>query len=871
KTLTNIKLNDDKVNAQPVCVATTLAPGATTTCSAVYTVKQADIDAGGSVTNTVTASSNEAPAATDNLSIPVSQIPKIALIKKGKFNDVNSNGTADVGETISYNYTVENTGNINLYDVKVNEEAKYFSGTGILPVPIYDEGGSNIGGDSNIKDLFVGGIMKFKATYILTQSDIDKKTVINQAMVVSADLNKNPVNDLSDDDNREQNDPTITQLKQEPKLTIDKSTTAKGYSYLNEKISYILALENTGNVTLTNIVIVDQKTNFSKTIASLTPDSNQSFEVSYNIKETDINNGYLENTVSASYSFENIFYEVKSTVKIFAFKPPSAINDRITGIIPGKNAVIKILANDKLSDGSLPTENNSKVELIDPNTGLPTTNPNVLKVTGEGEWTYNSSTGELTFKPEIGFTTDPSPINYLLTEIFTGLKSSATVNLDYTEKPPLAENDGSTGNLPGDSATINILTNDKLSDDSPAKTAKVRIELIDPVTSNPTTTPNKLIIQGEGVWTYNPATGELNFNPEPNFTTNPKPISYLLIEISTELSDKATVTISYSSLEPGLKVNKTTNTQSYDSAGDVITYTITVKNTGNVIITDINVSDPLAGVNDIISKLDAGKEKVYDVSYIVKQTDINWGSVENTVTVEGKLAGGIVINSSAKATVNAVQNPFFVLEKTVDGIAGNLEISDNINFLIRITNTGNVTLSNIIVEDPLTGFLNNIAELNPGEWQIFNTSYVITSADLKNGKVSNTASAKGSFISGNNSQVEIVENETTVVVDVGKCELLIPQIFSPNDDGIQDFFRIQCIENYPDAKIEIYNRWGNLVYQKENYGNTTVWGNTDAWWDGYSNNNMRLGKEKLSSGTYFYILYYNDGSEPENGFIFLSR
>jgi gliding motility-associated-like protein/uncharacterized repeat protein (TIGR01451 family) len=245
--------------------------------------------------------------------------------------------------------------------------------------------------------------------------------------------------------------------------------------------------------------------------------------------------------------------------------------------------------------------------------------------------------------------------------------------------------------------------------------------------------------------------------------------------------------------------------------------------------------------------------------------------VENTVTAQGKTAGGKLVNSSDKVTINAIQTPLFVLEKTFDGTVSNLEISDNINFLIRITNTGNVSLTDITVEDPLTGFINNISVLNPGESQIFNTSYVITTTDFQTGKVSNTALATGSFISGNNQQVKIVENESTVVVKVGECELLIPQIFSPNDDGIQDFFRIQCIENYPDAKLEIYSRWGNLVYKKLNYGNTSIWGNTDAWWDGYSNNNMRLGQEKLSSGTYFYVLHFNNGSEPKNGFIFLSR
>ncbi|MFV0593763.1 MAG: Ig-like domain-containing protein, partial [Draconibacterium sp.] len=106
----------------------------------------------------------------------------------------------------------------------------------------------------------------------------------------------------------------------------------------------------------------------------------------------------------------------------------------------------------------------------------------------------------------------------------------------------------------------------------------------------------------------------------------------------------------------------------------------------------------------------------------------------------------------------------------------------------------------------------------------------------------------------------------------GECELIIPEIFSPNGDNNQDYFRIKCIENYPDARIVIYNRWENKVYEKEHYGNTDKWGLTDAWWDGYSEHGWTLGKEQLPEGTYFYILFLNDGvSDPIKGFLFLHR
>ncbi len=103
------------------------------------------------------------------------------------------------------------------------------------------------------------------------------------------------------------------------------------------------------------------------------------------------------------------------------------------------------------------------------------------------------------------------------------------------------------------------------------------------------------------------------------------------------------------------------------------------------------------------------------------------------------------------------------------------------------------------------------------------------------------------------------------------CTLVIPSGFSPNGDGIQDYFRITCMEKYPDAIIKIFNRWGNVVYKKGKYGNTAEYGEPDAWWDGSSNQDRTLGGTSLSSGTYFYILDLMDGSKPFTGSIFLYR
>jgi large repetitive protein len=113
---------------------------------------------------------------------------------------------------------------------------------------------------------------------------------------------------------------------------------------------------------------------------------------------------------------------------------------------------------------------------------------------------------------------------------------------------------------------------------------------------------------------------------------------------------------------------------------------------------------------------------------------------------------------------------------------------------------------------------------------------------------------------------------TVTIISAEECELFIPTGFSPNGDGIHDNFLIKCIEEYPDAMLEVYNRWGNLVYKKENYGNVDIWGEADAWWNGFSNKNLNFGKELLPPGTYFFILKLNKGAEkPVAGSVFLNR
>ena len=106
-----------------------------------------------------------------------------------------------------------------------------------------------------------------------------------------------------------------------------------------------------------------------------------------------------------------------------------------------------------------------------------------------------------------------------------------------------------------------------------------------------------------------------------------------------------------------------------------------------------------------------------------------------------------------------------------------------------------------------------------------------------------------------------------IIADLTDCDdqiLLIPDGFSPNDDGMNDVYIIQNIDIlFPNYSLEIYNRYGSKVYE----GNIS----TDPF-DGKSNQAQFLSKDILPTGVYYYIIEFNsDSRKPEQGRLYLSR
>jgi gliding motility-associated-like protein len=94
-----------------------------------------------------------------------------------------------------------------------------------------------------------------------------------------------------------------------------------------------------------------------------------------------------------------------------------------------------------------------------------------------------------------------------------------------------------------------------------------------------------------------------------------------------------------------------------------------------------------------------------------------------------------------------------------------------------------------------------------------------------------------------------------VFVSVLKAPV-IPNVFTPNGDGINDRWEIKYLESYPGASIEIFNRYGQKVYESIGYSRP---------WDGTVKGNP------LPAGTYYYIINPKNGRKQMAGFVDILR
>ena len=178
----------------------------------------------------------------------------------------------------------------------------------------------------------------------------------------------------------------------------------------------------------------------------------------------------------------------------------------------------------------------------------------------------------------------------------------------------------------------------------------------------------------------------------------------------------ATVTATQS---PALSIVKSASPASVSAVGQTVTYTFAVTNTGNVDLTGVSVADtqqppagglasgptcqslssPTGTCSGSSTSLAPGQVATFTATYIVTQADLNHGSINDSATATGTPPTGPSVTSPpSTASVPVTQNPALSIVKSASP-ASVSAVGDTVTYTFAVTNTGNVNLTGVSVDD----------------------------------------------------------------------------------------------------------------------------------------------------------------------------
>ena len=209
---------------------------------------------------------------------------------------------------------------------------------------------------------------------------------------------------------------------------------------------------------------------------------------------------------------------------------------------------------------------------------------------------------------------------------------------------------------------------------------------------------------------------------------------------------EATATVTAEEAAAELSITKSANPTEVDEAGTEITYTVVVKNEGNVTVKSGKLVDDHVDLSSKTFELAPGASETFTYTYEVTQADMDAGSIVNIVKANATAARGenpAEVNATATVTVNQNGHVKVVKETTSTAPEGGYKLGDTVSYKITAKNDGNLTITDITVTDERTGLSEKIASLAPGAEQVFTTETTVTEADILSGHIINDATATG--------------------------------------------------------------------------------------------------------------------------------
>ena len=486
--------------------------------------------------------------------------------------------------------------------------------------------------------------------------------------------------------------------------------------------------------------------------------------------------------------------------------PPVAVDDTVIGV-EDNPIFIAVVTNDSDIDNNLDTL--SVTILSGPANGTATVDP----VTGDIIYTPNSNfNGMDTIVYQICDTGIP---------IYCG---SATVVISVTpvNDAPIAVDDNVNTN------ENTAVTFDPLINDSDVEGG------LNPASVGIIGGPNS------GTATVDPVTGQITYTPGPYFNGIDTIVYVVCDSGAPVLCDTATIIINVGPVNnPPIAVNDVDVTDE-DTPITIAVLSNDTDADGNIDATSVSVIggpnngmaiiDPVTGDITYIPNMNFFGTDTFIYVVCDQGTPVYCDTAIVIITVLPVNDPPVAVNDTA---VTQQGNPKDI---TVDGNDSDIDgvIDPTTVVIIAGPNGGTASVN------PLTGVITYVP--NPNFFGIDSIIYVICD--------------DGS---------PVLCDTATIYINVIKGEepnVFVPNAFSPNGDLIYDVWVIDGIENYPNNVLKIYNRWGNVVYDKKGYDNS---------WDGTSNAGLLVIGKNLPDGTYYYVLDLGEGEKAKAGFVVIKR
>ncbi|MGW4379444.1 DUF7507 domain-containing protein [Kitasatospora sp. NPDC004531] len=734
--LSNLTVTDDRI-ATVTCDTTVLDRGQSTLCHGTYVVKEEDV-LPGYVTNIAYAhatdplgqqvDSNRAVAAITVISTPAMLLQKAA----------DSAGPFRLGDTVSYTYTVLDTGTTPLTAITVTDDRIATVTCDATEVPR-------------------GGNTLCHGTYVVTAADVTAGKVTNTANARSRDPRGGsvvapPVK-------------VTVPVLGTAELSLAKSADTAGPFQVGDRVPYTYTVTNTGTAAVSNLTVADDHVaTVTCDATTLDPGRSTTCHGTYVVTAADLAAGSVTNTARA---------EGTDPLGETAVSAPAQATVAVVGEA--------LLTLQKAAAGAGPfhegdtvpytyTVTNTGTAAV---TGLAVTDDRIALVTCDAT---TLAPGASTFCHG----------SYVITaaDVQAGsVTNTAHANgLDPRGKSVRSPDAQATVDISGDAE----LTVGKVADSAGPFHLGDTVAYTYTVTNADTETLNSLVVSDDHIaavtcdaTTLAPGASTLCHGTyvitaadvQAGSVTNTAHATATDAQGQTVQSPPASATVQVLGTAE-LTLGKTADSAGPFRAGDTVTYTYTVTDTGTAAVTNLTVADNrVAVVTCAATTLAPGASTTCHGEYRVTATDVLAGNVTNRARAEGTDPQGVtVLSAFVEATVPVVGEGRLSMAKAATG-AGPFRLGDTVGYTYTVTNTGTAPVhSLLVVDDRVASVVCQATVLEPGRSTVCRGSYVVTAADVQAGRVTNTAHAEGTDTEGVNVASPAVE-VTVPVVGEGRLSL----------------------------------------------------------------------------------------------------